>query len=383
VGTVSSDVLEDVMDAVARNSSADVLRAIDRLLVEGQSAQHFARQMLRFLRNVMVAKVAGSDSPVLQISSDERVRVARVAERFSEEDLARFMQIMLRTHSDLGYKQEQRFHLELGLLKLVHAQRLLPLEELLSGEAGKAAAAGPASRAVGANARPAASATARTSATSRASESEVPSSRAPAAPLFTRPSPFEADRKRKSEPKAEAQADFDKHVVTPGPAAAHNLRDDASPAMDAGVATAVALEPETSPQPKGSELSAGAAREAVLAALADAGQQMLAHNLEEAEWSVCGVEVCVTVAMSQALIDVALGPEPKRVIQAALSQATGRPLKFKMVSGGVPIARKPVAARPTNGAGARSRAAADPIVQRMQEKFGAEIRTVIDHKDRG
>ena len=141
VGTVGSDILEDVMDAVARNSSEDVLRTIDRLLVEGQSAQHFARQMVRFLRNTVVAKVAGSDSPVLQISSDERARVSRVAERFSEEDLTRFLQIMLRTHSDLGYKQEQRFHLELGLLKLVHAQRLLPLEQLLSGEAAKPAAA--------------------------------------------------------------------------------------------------------------------------------------------------------------------------------------------------------------------------------------------------
>ena len=134
VGTVSSEVLEEVMDAVARNSSEDVLRTVDRLLVEGQSAQHFARQMVRFLRNALVAKVAGSDSPMLQISTDERARVARVAERFSEEELTRFLQIMLRTHSELGYKQEQRFHLELGLLKLVHAQRLLPLEELLSGE---------------------------------------------------------------------------------------------------------------------------------------------------------------------------------------------------------------------------------------------------------
>src|SRR6202522_3892353 len=75
VGTVSSQVLEDVMDAVARNSSENVLRTIDRLLVEGQSPQHFARQMLRFLRNALVAKVAGSASPVLQISTDERARV--------------------------------------------------------------------------------------------------------------------------------------------------------------------------------------------------------------------------------------------------------------------------------------------------------------------
>src|SRR5439155_19383958 len=41
-------------------------------------------------------------------------------------------QIMLRTHSELGYRQEQRFHLELGLLKMAHAQRLLPIEQLLS-----------------------------------------------------------------------------------------------------------------------------------------------------------------------------------------------------------------------------------------------------------
>ena len=195
------------MDAVARNSSEDVLRTIDRLLVEGQSAQHFARQMLRFLRNALVAKVAGADSQVLQISSDERARVARVAERFSEEDLTRFMQIMLRTHSDLGYKQEQRFHLELGLLKLVHAQRLLPLEELLSGEASQSKQSGGSGSAVAdprqLRARGCSCRQREASLGSR--ESRNADSRAPAASPFARPSPFEADRSRKSEPKAEVQ----------------------------------------------------------------------------------------------------------------------------------------------------------------------------------
>jgi DNA polymerase III subunit gamma/tau len=37
------------------------------------------------------------------------------------------LQIVLRTFDDLNYRQEQRFHLELGLLKLIHAQRLLPI----------------------------------------------------------------------------------------------------------------------------------------------------------------------------------------------------------------------------------------------------------------
>src|SRR5947208_7439018 len=137
IGIAPAGVLEEIMAAVARSSSQEILQMVDRLLTEGQNPVHFARQLVRFLRTVIVAKVSGAGSSLLQISSDERDRVARIAEIFSEEDLARHLQIMLRTHAELGYRQEQRFHLELGLLKLSHAQRLLPLEQLLSGaEAG-------------------------------------------------------------------------------------------------------------------------------------------------------------------------------------------------------------------------------------------------------
>src|SRR5258708_6101665 len=136
------NILEDVMQQVAQGSSEEVLKLVDRLLSDGQNPTHFAKQMVRFLRNAVVAKVAGGESSLLQISGDERQRVARIAELFSEEDLTRHLQIMLRTHGELGYRQEQRFHLELGLLKMAHAQRLLPLEQLLSDAA--ASASGPA-----------------------------------------------------------------------------------------------------------------------------------------------------------------------------------------------------------------------------------------------
>jgi DNA polymerase III subunit gamma/tau len=322
---------------------------------------------------------------VLQISSDERARVTRVAERFSEEDLSRFMQIMLRTYSELGYKQEQRFHLELGLLKLVHAQRLLPLEELLSGEAGQAKTSGPVAARRSGSLPSRAEAPGR-AAVSRGSESEASSSRAPAASPFSRPSPFEADRNRKGEPKGEAMSVTSEvaptsktsPVFTEGVPAFETIATN-----EAATATAVAVQVEDAPEST-DEVSVEGLRGTVLAALEDAGQDILAHNLEAGEWSLRGAELTVKVAMSQVLIDVALGAEPKRVIQTALNTTSNRPLKFKMVSGGVPAAIKAAGSpRPANGAGARSRAAADPMVQRMQEKFGAEIRTVIDHKNSG
>src|SRR6266567_4134853 len=132
VGAAPSHILEEVMQAVSSGASEDILRRVDHLISEGHSPTHFARQMVRFLRNATVAKIAGKDSALLQISSEERERVSRVADLFSEEDLTRHLQIMLRTHGELGYKQEHRFHLELGLLKMAHAQKLLPIEQLLS-----------------------------------------------------------------------------------------------------------------------------------------------------------------------------------------------------------------------------------------------------------
>ena len=143
IGSVPSEVLEDLMGAVEQNSSENVLKLVDRLMIEGQNPTYFAKQLVRFLRNAIVARVAGADTSLLQISRDEAERVGRVAEKFTEEDLTRFLQIMLRTHNELGYKQEQRFHLELGLLRMVHAQRLLPLEQLLSDVPAASASGAP------------------------------------------------------------------------------------------------------------------------------------------------------------------------------------------------------------------------------------------------
>src|SRR5436305_6019440 len=144
MGTVSTEILVQAMDCVHRSSSEELLKLLDRLMTEGQSPSHFAKQLVRFLRNALVAKVAGEESPLLQISSDERKKVASTAALFSEEDLTRFLNIVLRTHDELGYRQEQRFHLELGMLKMVHASRLLPLEELLTQTASSGPATQPA-----------------------------------------------------------------------------------------------------------------------------------------------------------------------------------------------------------------------------------------------
>jgi DNA polymerase III subunit gamma/tau len=356
VGNVGSEVFEDLMGTVARGSSEEALRTLDRLMTEGHNPAHFARQLVRFLRNAVVAKVAGDDSSLLQISSDERARVRRVASQFSEEELARFLQIMLRTFDELGYRQEQRFHLELGVLKLVHAQRILPLEQILSQISAESQKTPEAQRVPAARPAPVSA-----SSTAAPGLGSAPRQQSPV-------SPFEADRARKGR-------SFDPEMSSSPAAAGH--------AQMSVTATAIAIEePQATEAPATTE-DPGTIMGHVLGELEKAGHKMLASTLESGSVMLKGNELVVSIAQSAAVIDLMMSAEPKRLANAAASVALGRPAKVNVVSG-VPAATNGAAAvvRPRNGASARSRAAEDPIVQRMREKFGAEIRTVIDHRDK-
>ncbi len=349
------------MQAVARSSSEEVLRLVDRLLSEGHSPAHFARQMVRFLRNTVVAKVAGGDSSLLQISSDERKRVVRVAELFSEEDLARHLQIMLRTHGELGYRQEQRFHLELGLLKMAHAQRLLPIEQLLSEVAAPSTG----------GSRPS------------GKPSVVPDTRKSEPPSTTRSgfvSPFAADSARKGGSKTRLSAEENS---SPGPRVVASGLTSTPVVMGAAAPAAVAEEPpeirEESVQPIRSTRPDDV-RAAVLDALTGGGHRMLVSMLETGEWQVEGSELVIKVASSATVIDMSLGADAKRLAIATASGVAGRPLKFKVIPGGV--AQGEATSLPSSNGGGRSRAEQDPVVRRMKEKFGAEIRTIIDYREK-
>jgi len=364
VGTVSSGVLEEVMQAVSEGSSEQVLKLVDRLLTDGQNPAHFARQMVRFLRNAVVAKVAGDGSSLLQVSGDERQRVARVAELFSEEDLTRHFQIMLRTHGELGYRQEQRFHLELGLLKMAHAQKLLPIEQLLSD-----AAVAPPSR-------------------SAAKPTVVPDSRRTESPgARSNPiSPFAADSARKGGSKTQLSAESTpvagpRMVVSPPPQVVMGSAAPATvPEQQAPVpAPSLPPPPPVENEPAAAETQPGDLREAVLNALGSAGQSMVLRMLEPGEWSVTGNELIIKVPSSALVIDMSFGADAKRLAIAAASGALGRPVKVRVIPGGTP---QSLPERPASNGGGRSRAEQDPIVQQMKEKFGAEIRTIIDYREK-
>ena len=373
MGAVPSTVFERLLEAVAAGESAALMEQLNVLMNAGHSPLSLARQMVRYLRNTLMAKLGGEQTELLQISADERARAARTALLFSEEELTRNLQIVLRTFDDLNYRQEQRFHLELGLLKLIHAQRLLPIEELLSGVAGGAGArtSTGAPRASASVARPAGSSSVAAGVPARESSgwNAAPPARQSAGPesgvIVTR-SAAAAESAMAGSTVARALSPFP--VV--GAQAAGN---GSSETLTEG---ALAKAPEAA-RATGEGLSVESIRQDIVSALATAGHGSAAQLLGNGAWRLEPTSVHVAVpGMGKKMLSLTVNAAAEKIVRQEL-QRLGAPARF-LVSAGEGSAPAVIVAPLAPVGSVQEAALAHPLVKRAQEIFKAEVRSVVD-----
>jgi DNA polymerase-3 subunit gamma/tau len=423
MGTVPNTVFERLLEWVGENNSAAVMTEIDTLLNAGNSPSQLARQMVRYLRNAVMSKLGGESTELLQISADERARVARTAMLFAEEDLTRFLQIMLRSFDEMNYRQEPRFHLELGLLKLVHTQRLIPLEQFLSqlsggqlpgGATGPRSSAPPA-RAASPAVAPPPSTTPRPTAPRSVANSEAArggsvASSVPPQPAQPAFSPFESDSRRKSgsgsgptgsavlnEPDTAASplqtgvaialdeppvpSEIEESQTAQHEPADPQIRGHVSPEAErvaADLEEEIASDDQPEPPAAGEFLSlTDKLRDAVTQALYDKGLETASTLLGRGHWSLSDSTITVAINnIGKTMLSLTMNPEAERIARTAILQA-GSTLKLVVVPGDGAASSVPAAAPAAKGS-LQAHALENPLVKQAQELFRAEVRDILD-----
>jgi DNA polymerase III subunit gamma/tau len=321
LGAFSMDALEDATQALLASDSKRMLARVDELERNGQNLQHYSRELARYFRNLLVAKIAGSDTRLIAASANERARFAEISAAFSEEDLTRYLQLSLDLFKDLQVSMQPRFHLEIGLLKLVQAGRLTSIEEAL--------AALPRDRETG-----------RRGDGETKPDAATKTTPSPQPPTPARPSPFELDRAKKAG-RGEPQSIG---------------------------ATALAPEPAAVP------IGATDWRERLHGALIELEMPFTADAVEHSRVTETG-NLLEFVTPKEFML--AMRAED---ISKAVQRISSRPFKIKVTAGEVAPAEKAAAPANQKPDDAAQRALANPEVQRFREVFGGEVRAVRDLK---
>jgi DNA polymerase III gamma/tau subunit len=331
LGVVPGEILDELTGAIEKRSADRVLSLVHRLLAEGQNLQHFCREAIGHFRNLLVARVCGADSELIAAPADERPRLKRASEFFSEEDLTRFFQILLHTDEDLRRKPDARLHLEMGLLRMVNAARLAPLEEILAELEGGTRAAPTPTRSSGAPAPPAARASAPAAfaaATTQGAATATAPARVQAAPA---PRPENA---------------------SPAPAAMPGTIARSSTAGDGLV-----------------EAQVDSIKDAILAQEKFLGE-LVGHA---SRWEMSGGEVRLFFPTeSRALAEMLQARDPMERLRNIASRILGQTVRVC-----VKLEAVPVGGTASNGTRElRAKFEQDPIVRAMMERFGGQISDV-------
>ena len=136
LGMFSLESLGVVAEALAAGDAKKMLDVVADLEANGRSLQHFARELARYFRNLLVVRIEGKPTRLVAASPPEQEKMLQAASQFSEDDLTRDLKLALDLFRDLQSSLQPRLHLEMGLLRLIHAGRLQPIEEAIAALGG-------------------------------------------------------------------------------------------------------------------------------------------------------------------------------------------------------------------------------------------------------
>jgi DNA polymerase-3 subunit gamma/tau len=361
LGVVPDDALSELVGAIASGSADRALALVHTFQKEGRNLQHFCREAIRHMRNLLIARVCGADSDLIAATPDQRPALAQAAEQFSEEDLTRFFQILLQTDDDLRRKPDPRVHLEMGLLRLINASRLAPLEELLAEVRSAVPTAG-----VGAGASRGASPAPTPVAPRRDASPAAPVAFAAAPRSVGSASVAATPLHRETKPQAESPA------VVPFTSGSPRT-----------IETSPAQEISPAPSAPAVTQASGLTTEQVvkIKSVMQAQQKFLGELVEHSSrWELEGAELRIYFSPEKSwCAEMLEGRDSLEKVRAASSKVLGRAVRVCAKLEAVAAAAASAARAGSSTQELRAQFERDPMVKSMLQRFGGKI-TEVKHR---
>jgi DNA polymerase-3 subunit gamma/tau len=129
LGFIPGEILDRTIDSISASNASEMIDIVSVVVDQGLSLQQYVRELIARMRDMLMIKLRFPDK-VLG-TDEEKAELARRAESFSEQDLIRYFDLLLRLENDTRYSAQPRFHLEVGLVKLAKAGHMKDIEEVL------------------------------------------------------------------------------------------------------------------------------------------------------------------------------------------------------------------------------------------------------------
>jgi DNA polymerase-3 subunit gamma/tau len=128
LGFIPTDILDRTTIALAGQDCRELLECVHIVVEQGLSIPQYIRECVGRMRDLLMIKL-GLDDKVLA-SAEDKKELSTQASAYSEQDLVRNFDMLLRLENETRWTSQPRLHLEAGLVKMAKAGLVKDIEDV-------------------------------------------------------------------------------------------------------------------------------------------------------------------------------------------------------------------------------------------------------------
>ena len=131
LGVMDRRSIMNVTRAILEQQPERCLRLVEEIHEAGYDLKQFARELLAFLRDLVVIKVAPETEGLVDLPEGELAEAREMVDPSPAEDVQNLFTVFCKIEEEVLHSQHPRLNIEMGLVKLARMTPLAPVKELI------------------------------------------------------------------------------------------------------------------------------------------------------------------------------------------------------------------------------------------------------------
>jgi DNA polymerase-3 subunit gamma/tau len=131
LGLIDRKILNDTLEAIANRNVERCMEVVETVYHFGYDLQHFCRELLQSLRNLILIKVSQHPEGFMELPEEDLELFRKQAEKFQFDQLNHLFSLLLKGEQEIAQSTFPRTMLEMTLIRMATLGPILPVDEIM------------------------------------------------------------------------------------------------------------------------------------------------------------------------------------------------------------------------------------------------------------
>jgi DNA polymerase-3 subunit gamma/tau len=131
LGIADSGLLSHLSLSLIEGKREEILKITGELMEKGTDIRSFTKELIQFLRDILVASIVKNPQEILDLSKEEIDIIKNILSKTSEDQLTLILSEILKAEIDIRNASSPRLALEMSLIKASFLNNITPLKEIM------------------------------------------------------------------------------------------------------------------------------------------------------------------------------------------------------------------------------------------------------------